>query len=287
MQISNCYNCRSEQCTFYAEENGYELVKCRGCGLLYVKQRPDDLEIKQSHKQGRHSGLYQLNVTGVFNQEKVTGYTNILEDMYGGDFGNKTTWLDVGCGHGEFMVALQQYSKGELVVKGTEPNIHKQESARKRYLNVGYFDLDEHVDKYDAISLLNVYSHIPNPPSFLASLKKNLHPGGELILETGDTANLSADDHYRPFFLPDHLSFASESIVTDILRRLEFEIISVHKYCYPNTLNWSLGPRTIVKELVKIVLPGYMSRAQDMYQQYRKRHLYSQTDMYIRASLKT
>ena len=34
----------------------------------------------------------------------------------------------------------------------------------------------------------------------------------------------------RPFYLPDHLSFASESIIIRILERLGFEILSVKKY---------------------------------------------------------
>jgi SAM-dependent methyltransferase len=277
MKITNCYFCGSEQHTFYAEENGFHLVKCDVCGLLFVEDRPNDSEISQAHKQGIHGGLNSLDVTGTFNPAKTTVYLEVLEDLFKGDLGNKKTWLDVGCGHGEFMAAVQKYGSGEVIVKGTEPNIHKQESALKRGLNVSYFEIESHDEEYDIISMQNVYSHLPDPPTFLDSLKRILKPHGELILETGDTAGLSAKDHYRPFYLPCHLSFASEGIVVGILKRLDFEILSIRKY---PLIRFDLS--RIVKELVKTILPFYQSRLHYLL----NRKMYSQTDMFIRARLK-
>ena len=98
-----------------------------------------------------------------------------------------------------------------------------------------------------------------------------------MILETGDTAGLSARDHYRPFYLPDHLSFASEEIVVGILERLGYEIIRIKKYP-------AMQPdlRIIARELAKLVLPNYESSLR----YYLKWKLYAQTDMFIRARLK-
>lgn len=277
MKTLNCYNCGSEQHTFYAEENGFSLVKCDVCGLLFVENRPDDNEISQAHKQGKHKGEKELDVTSKFDASKIPQYLMVLEELFNGDLGRKKTWLDVGCGHGEFIFAVQKYSSGKIAVKGTDPNIYKQESARKRGLNVSYIDIDTHEGKYDVISLLNVYSHLPCPPIFLDSLKRLLHAGGELILQTGNTADLAARSHYRPFYLPDHLSFASEGIVVGILERLDFEILGVKKYPFPR-----FDFITIVKEFAKAVLPRYKTNIQYLWNMKR----YSQTDMYIRAKLK-
>lgn len=271
--LKSCYNCGSEINSFYAEENGFTLVKCHQCGLLFVDNPPDENEISQAMKQGTHRGIKELDVTGVFHVQKIRHYLKILEDMFKGKLGNHKTWLDVGCGHGEFIMAVQEYSAGRVTVKGTEPNIYKQESARKRGLNVSYFDLDLHEEKYDVISLLNVYSHLPNPPMFLNSLKRLLNPGGELILETGDTAGLSAKNHKKPFDLPDHLSFASEEIVVSILERLDFEVLSINKYpIVPYDL------KSFTKEVIKMVLPQYKSRIR----YYINGKMYH-TDMFIRA----
>jgi len=277
MQTSGCYYCGSGQHGFYAEENGFTLVKCCGCGLLYVENRPDDDQITQAHKQGRHTGIKDLDVTGVFTPGKVKAYRTVLDDLFGGDLGNRRTWLDVGCGHGEFMLAVKRYAGGTIDVVGTEPNIKKQASARKRRLDVDFFDLETHTRRYDVISLLNVYSHLPDPPRFLESLKRLMNPGGELIVQTGDTADFPAPEHYRPFSLPDHLSFASQSIVTGILERMGFEIVTVRKYPYVR-----LELSSVIKEIVKALLPRFSSRLR-YYVNWKK---YSATDMYIRARLK-
>ncbi|CAN1208624.1 Methyltransferase type 12 [Tumidithrix helvetica PCC 7403] len=278
MKISECYNCGSRQHTFYAEENGFSLVKCDQCGLLFVENRPDDREISQAHKQGKHVGVKEFDVTGRFRPSKIPQYLKVLENLFKGDLGSKKTWLDIGCGHGEFMTAVQKYSSGKVTVKGTEPNVHKQESAISRGLNVSYFDIESHEERYDVISMLNVYSHLPDPPTFLRSVKKLLNPGGELILETGDAAGFSANDQPRPFCLPDHLSFASEDILIGILARLDFEILRINKYSF---MQFDLN--SMARELVKAILPQYKSRIG----YYLKWKMYAQTDMFIRARIKS
>lgn len=276
MKTKGCYYCGTGQHSFYAEENGFTLVKCSGCGLLYVDNRPDDDQISQAHKQGKHTGIKELDVTGVFSPGRLKVYRKVLDDLFGGDLGNHRTWLDVGCGHGEFMLAVKRYAGGKVDVVGTEPNIHKQASARRKGLNVDYFDLETHAGRYDVISLLNVYSHLPDPPRFLESLKRLLNPGGELIVQTGDTADFSAAEHYRPFSLPDHLSFASQAIVEGILERLGFEVVSTRKYPY---VRLELG--SLLKEIIKALLPHFSSRLR-YYVKWKK---YSATDMYIRARM--
>jgi cyclopropane fatty-acyl-phospholipid synthase-like methyltransferase len=202
----------------------------------------------------------------------------VLDAIYNGDLGNFKTWLDVGCGHGEFMTAVKKYSREQFSIKGTEPNVKKQESARKRGLDVGYFDLESHQEKYDIISMLNVYSHLPDPPAFLNQLRRLLNNGGEILLETGDSAGLSAEDHHRPFYLPDHLSFASESIIVGILERLDFEVLKISKFplCKPDLEN-------ILREVAKAFLPKYETRLH-YYFNWKK---YSQIDMFVRARLKS
>jgi SAM-dependent methyltransferase len=277
VKTSNCYHCGSDQRTFYATENGFSLMKCSICGLLYVAERPDDVEISQAHQQGLHRGQEVLTVTGQFMEQKIQDYLGILADLFEGEASRAQTWLDVGCGHGEFVAAVQAYSQQKILVIGSEPNQYKQQSARDRGLNVTYFDLGTHPETYDVISLLNVYSHLPNPPEFFTMLKRCLNPGGELIIETGDTADFSAKEHHRPFSLPDHLSFASEKIVVSLLEQLNFEILTIRKYPYVQN-----SPKAIVKELIKFFLPHYQSRL--LYHLNCQR--YSQTDMYIRARLK-
>lgn len=97
MKKLKCYNCKFEKHVFYAEENGFTLVKCAVCGLFYVENRPEDCEIAQANKQGKHIGIKEFDVMGKYNPGKIPQYIKVLEDLLKVDFGRKETWLDVGC----------------------------------------------------------------------------------------------------------------------------------------------------------------------------------------------
>jgi SAM-dependent methyltransferase len=276
----SCYNCGSKDSTLYATENGCSLVKCVGCGLLYVNPRPSDQDIEDGVKIGVHRGETTLTSTGHYMPLKVDIYNRVLSDIYGIELqSRKRTWLDVGCGHGELLVALRELFKNNVVCKGIEPNQHKITAAQKRGLDVDYFDLASHDQCYDTISLLNVYSHLPSPPEFFRLVRRRLKPNGEILLETGDTANLLPDQHPRPFLLPDHLSFGSEQVITNLLRRAGFEIISVNKY---PAVKFRFMKADILKDIVKALLPHKKTRLSDLYKLFRAAVKY-RTDMWIRA----
>ena len=277
METVCCYNCGASDSVGYANENGFDLRKCTHCGLLYVSPRPDLAEIEQAHKLGEHKGARKLGTTGYYDFSKVSAYCRTLEDLFGdgGELRGKR-WLDIGCGYGEFMLALKKFSRNQIDVQGVEPNEHKTAAARKQGLNVSNFDLDQHSATYDFISLLNVYSHLPDPPKALAGWRHLLRPGGALVLETGDTADMPAESHPTPYYLPDHLSFASESIVRGVLEKAGFEIVKVQKY--PEVRE---TPAAVIREALKLFVPGKHSRILRVLKRQVR-----QMDMYVLARLK-
>lgn len=274
----NCYSCSSDTPMFYAEENGFTLVKCRSCGLLYVSPRPEEKDILEAQKYGVHKGDYTIHTTGRLLRYRIPEYVKILRDLYGPHWNlGSGTWLDVGCGNGEFMLALKEYTKEGIHVVGIEPNIKKQERAQSLGLKVSFFDLNLSEEQFDWISMLNVFSHLPNPPEFFLILRRHLRPGGELLIETGDAACFSPDQIFKPLNLPDHLSFASESILRNLLSNAGFRVLEVRKYpAFPTNL------RSIIKDLAKILLWRTTTTA------VVRKYLMSKkipTDMYIRAKM--
>lgn len=275
MQSVKCYYCGSSENSYYDSENGFNLVKCSICGLLFVNPRPDNKEIKAAAKIGEHHGSRIINATGSFNKRKIKKYIDILNDFFSEEtIIAGTEWLDIGCGHGEFLVALNKYSNGKFTLKGMEPNVEKQMSARSRGHEVEYFDLGNHRKKYDVISFLNVYSHLPDPVKEIRSWKNLLKPEGLLFMETGDITPYEETGIPKPYNLPDHLSFASEKIVVDILRNSGFEVLTVKKYPVIE-----LDFISLIKEIGKIFLPHKNSRIK-VFLNIQK------SDMYIKAKLK-
>jgi SAM-dependent methyltransferase len=282
-QYVSCYNCGSSDTEPYDEENGWQLVKCLGCGLLYVNPRPADSEITQATKTGEHRGEQgTLDWVEVYQPKKVRKYQRVLRDLFGPSWRKTCTgsWLDIGCGYGEFVEALNTFTSGRLTTIGTEPNTHKRTHARQRGLNVTELDLDAHNETYDYWSLLNVFSHLPDPVGALNHWKRLLKPHGEIVLQTGDSADLPRKDHHRPYMLPDHLSFVTEKIACEILDRIGFEIINVRKYYLP--IYPALTPLELAKAMARIFRPGMKPHFRVMFNPPMRPN----RDMYIRARMR-
>jgi SAM-dependent methyltransferase len=271
----SCYNCQSDIHEFYFKENGFNMVKCSGCGLLYIRERPTDEEIDAATIAGKHHGEKSLHVDVYYNRNVMPWNKRILRSIFGSNYEGINTWLDVGCGYGEFIESLNDLTEGKIAVSGNEPNAKKLASAQSRGLDVTNFDLTTHTKLYDMVSLLNVYSHLADPKAFIGTMHNVVKSGGQILIQTGDAANLAAADQLKPLGLPDHSSFASEKILRDILESHNFRVDAVHKFP-------ALQPRLvqIVKEVAKLFIPGKNSFLK-YYLSYSK---YAHQNMYMLAT---
>jgi SAM-dependent methyltransferase len=228
-----CYVCGSSDSSRWAEENGFQAVRCGSCGLVYVTPRPTRASISLAAQSGLHEGQMTTDETGARAPGKVKGYRQRLRALYGaGGLTDKrgARWLDIGCGFGEFLEALQLESAGSLLTCGSEPNERKASAARSRDLDVTFRDLACETTTYDFVSLLNVFSHLPHPPELLQQLRSRMRPGGEIVLQTGNWAELERDAIPDRLHLPDHLSFGSEAIVRRLFEASGFSVVSVLRY---------------------------------------------------------
>jgi cyclopropane fatty-acyl-phospholipid synthase-like methyltransferase len=84
-------------------------------------------------------------------------------------------------------------------------------------------------ERFDVLSLIDVFSHVPDFHAFLQECKALLSPGGEIFIKTGNAADLESRDMFPgPLTLPDHLVFGSQRHVTRFLEAAGFKIVSVH-----------------------------------------------------------
>lgn len=238
---SVCPVCGESASEPYAEENGFRLVRCRECKLLYVTPRPDPEATAAAHQYGMHHGDTTIAVTGRYRPSRIRNYLGVLRDIYGPSLpAALTSWVDIGCGHGEFLAALRAFGGAPLSLVGLEPNVLKAGGCVSRGLDVRTCTLGDLPGTFTAISLLNVFSHLQDPKAFLRECAARLEPGGELLLETGDTAHFPPEQHPRPLYLPDHLLFANEAIVRRLFGDLDLEVVSVHVYSAVSTIPWQV-----------------------------------------------
>ncbi|MBA4356208.1 MAG: hypothetical protein C0405_00610 [Desulfovibrio sp.] len=113
--------------------------------------------------------------------------------------------LDVGCGGGAFLAAFHQARPGW--------RLFGQDHCAQRRAEVlgvpgacGFFcgGLDEIAGPFDAVSLIYVLEHMPEPVAELTRLRRLLKPGGTLLVMVPDLAqspfDLTVVDHCGHFF---------------------------------------------------------------------------------------
>ena len=247
-----CPCCSADEPTPWAEDGGYTVQRCERCAFLYVSPRPALETIDEAAQTGLHDterGRYDA-AGGGFSPRKVELFEERLRALYpDGELARRTVrWLDVGCGFGELVAAVETTAGPGSVAEGIDPCLPKVHVAQDRGLNVSATSLEDLEGPYDVISLINVFSHLPDPLSFLAQLRGLLDPRGELVLVTGNAADLRADQYPDPLLLPDHLVFAGEEHLLSITEQLGFEATGVHRYPYfYRDPFWLYGIKAVVK----------------------------------------
>ncbi len=255
-----CPCCSSGTSTVWALENGYTAVKCADCGLVYVNPRPREEVITEANKVGVHQGEDgALDVTARRVAAKVPYYSAILCEMFERErVENKPLrWLDVGAGYGEFVEAVISTMPAGTVAEGLEPMAPKVEVAKSLGIPVDSRDLKDVGTGYDVISLINVYSHIPDFDGFGRMLVEKLNSGGVLFMETGNVAALSREQFPDLLYLPDHMVFSSLPQMRIIVDKLDLDL-ELHKELPIDNIIWCL--KSFVKGLkrgkIDIHLPG-------------------------------
>ena len=181
---------------------------------------------------------------------KVTRYKKILSSMFNDVWQNpkEISWLDVGAGYGEVVEAISALAPPGSKIEGIEPMKPKAFHARRRGLEIREAYLSEVLEKFDFLSLINVFSHIPDFRVFLKDVKGVLVVNGELFIETGNIGDLiSSHEVPTELDLPDHLVFAGEQNIIDYLCEAGFTIVDIKRRRKDGLINFA---KNIIKKII-------------------------------------
>lgn len=254
-----CPLCGDNKYSPWAAENGFLAVKCSSCGLIYVNPRPPLETIAEAVRTGVHKEeLLNLNVVGRHIPSKAAHYKKIISEMFA-DIWQKNqsiSWLDVGAGYGEIVEAISDIAPTGSRVEGIEPMKAKVDQAISRGLLIKEGYLTDVNDKYGFISIINVFSHIPDFRAFLQDIKKVMLPNAEILIETGNAGDLvERKDFPGELILPDHLVFAGEEHIHRYLAESGFELLKIKRlridgigWFLKNTIKYVIG-RPVVLSL--------------------------------------
>jgi SAM-dependent methyltransferase len=157
----------------------YTVVKCSGCGLLFVNPQPGDAELAElyaSHDQGDQWRIHEEHFNRAIRQEIVR-------------LRQSGSLLDVGSGSGNFLGEMREAGFSVFGVERSESGWRY--ATESHGLDVFHGPLEHFLQfdarrSFDVITLLNVLEHLRDPQGLLRALGRIASPGALLVLVVPD-----------------------------------------------------------------------------------------------------
>lgn len=207
-----------EELAEFYQNKYYHLIR-KGGRAPHLRRFMDGGESARSERAWFHTTLYS-DILSIFNQ-----------------YGTGRRILDVGCGTGELVSYLKDR---DFDVVGIEPSADAAALAKSQGLVVYNYTLEDFVDfhtsnasdNFDAIIIINILEHVPEPVEMVRYIKKLLKPGAMLCVQVPNDFNelqLAAKDklNKEPWWIaiPDHINYFDFSSLASLLESVGFEVV--------------------------------------------------------------
>lgn len=224
------------------EKNGSVVRRCNECGLGQAEPREFDAEAyyTEQYFSGGHADGYSdySGSESVLRAEfaRVVGVLKTLCSPGG-------RVLEIGSAYGFFLKEAQSAYE----VHGIELARDAVDAChRAGLLNVHQGIADDatlaRIGQVDAIVMLDVLEHLPDPFETLRRCSALLKPGGVILITTGDFGSLTArlaGRHWRLMTPPQHLWFFSRKSITKISNLLGLNIVGFNR-------PWKMVPLSLI-----------------------------------------
>lgn len=247
--VGACNLCGGTSRTFVFRKDGYDLVRCSGCGLLYVLNPPSEAEREDSYsfEGGRHAEL--ANQAAAIDRHRAEAQANLRVLAVHAQPGKL---LDVGCSTGLFLCEAR--SRG-WSVRGLEYSSDSASVARQENrwpVDIGELRSDTYAKKsFDVVTMWDVLKHLPDPNGAVDIAHEILAPNGLLVIKTPNAdglfprasfalaRQLNYWTHPEP---PGHLYQFFTSTLSQLLDDVKFEVIETYHRRIP--FRYSFGGLT-------------------------------------------
>lgn len=208
MEYINCNLCNSNEYKLFKEINGYQLVKCRQCGLVYLNPRPTQQEMKGKYTSEYYKrGIIQESQTKEGIEEEINKRLGRAKEILEISGKRKGKLLDIGCGAGFFIACLKRYGWNVTGIDISE--WASRFAIEKLGLNVftGSVEDIEINEQFDVITMYHLLEHLPDPFKTLRRVSEVIADGGLLVIKGpnfGSFDRIWHGIHWWSYDLPFH-----------------------------------------------------------------------------------
>jgi len=213
-------------------KNGFTFVRCLKCKLVYVNPQVNEYTIKSFYSSSKANNFwFQIMCSKTEKKWKAEYYKDALRLIEKHCSKNERSFLDVGCGNGQFMKIA---SKAGWNIEGVELNKKSVEFIKATY---GYTVYNTEITEaplkdnfYNVITMFGVLEHLNNPIQVLKFLKKKLKKEGILLAITPNVYSLYSmllREKSKTFDGRNHLIYFSRETLLRLFKSLRFSVVSL------------------------------------------------------------
>jgi SAM-dependent methyltransferase len=188
-------------------------VLCKVCGLIYQAIQMQDLEAYYQ------SGDYRKTVTG---GDKEVTEALLLEQTRRAEHLRETLSpyaigraLDIGCSTGALLEMLRD--DHFMDITGVDPNTH----LAKIEVHPSLATVE---GKFDLITMIHVFEHLPNPAKYLSDLRNMANKGCKLVIEVPD-----ANRHHASLW-SSHITAYTKRTLRVMLSAIGWKVLSMQNH---------------------------------------------------------
>ena len=235
-------------------EGGCTLRVCDICDLFFVHPYPAGESQHRQVMAGENPLIKILDCERRYQGERLfydRHFPLIAQECEGA-----TSILDIGCGTGHL---LEKFSaRPGLYCAGIELNPQAAEFARRvSGRRIWEMPIEEFRSerKFDAITLINVFSHVPSFDGLFGSLRCALRPGGKVILRTTEMKRSVSRWNQVHWGIPDDLHFLGLTTLEFLCAKYGFIVTRHIRTPYEDELfcasRWEQMGRSRVQNFIK------------------------------------
>jgi len=205
------------------------LYDCRNCGLLFRFPYLDSESLMQAYE-NIDSSLWEYG--------DMRPDVRLTLDTFG-KYCKSGKVMDVGCFRGDFLQLLPC----DCHRYGIEPSSDAALVARERNVRVIASSIDKvegFQGAFDAITMMDVIEHLPEPREAMEKLSGLLRQGGVLLITTGNTDALP----WRVlrlgywYYFSEHVSFLNKKSFAWLATFLDMDILEVKDFSHKEASAW-------------------------------------------------